>query len=69
MGERKNMAEEEKKKSKKQARKIHDYYEIKEYKLERKRKKCPKCGSGVFLGEHSDRSSCGKCGYTEWKKK
>ncbi len=25
--------------------------------------KCPRCGS--FLGEHSDRMSCGKCGYTK----
>ena len=22
------------------------------------------CGAGVFLGEHSDRKVCGKCGYT-----
>ena len=67
MGEK--MVEKEKKKEKKQVKKIHNYYEIKESKLERKRKNCPKCGVGVFLGEHSDRSSCGKCGYTEWKKK
>jgi len=25
--------------------------------------KCPRCGS--FLGEHEDRMSCGKCGYTK----
>lgn len=33
-----------------------------------KRKSCPKCGSGVFMGEHKNRTSCGKCGYTEFKK-
>ncbi|MAC97123.1 MAG: 30S ribosomal protein S27ae [Euryarchaeota archaeon] len=25
---------------------------------------CPNCGPGVFLGQHSDRKTCGKCGYT-----
>jgi len=33
----------------------------------RKRKTCPKCGPGVFLAEHKDRLSCGKCGYMEKK--
>jgi small subunit ribosomal protein S27Ae len=28
---------------------------------------CPKCGPGVRLAEHSDRFSCGKCGYFEKK--
>ena len=41
----------------------------KDGKLERKKRHCPKCGPGVFLAEHSNRSSCGKCGYTEFKKK
>lgn len=36
-------------------------------KLERKGKFCPKCGPGVFMAEHKDRYSCGKCGYTEKK--
>lgn len=31
-------------------------------------KPCPKCGSGVFLAEHKDRLSCGKCRYMEVKK-
>ena len=34
-----------------------------------RRKNCPKCGPGVFLGEHSDRLHCGKCGYVEIKSK
>ncbi len=34
----------------------------------KRRKFCPKCGPGVFLAEHKDRFSCGKCGYTEFKK-
>ena len=28
---------------------------------------CPKCGPGIFLGEHKDRLYCGKCHYTEMK--
>jgi small subunit ribosomal protein S27Ae len=45
------------------------YYEVKDDALIRKKKTCPKCGDGVFLAEHSNRLSCGKCGYTEFKKK
>ncbi len=45
-----------------------DLYEIKDGKIERKRNMCPKC-EGVFLADHPDRLSCGKCGYTEFKKK
>jgi small subunit ribosomal protein S27Ae len=32
------------------------------------RRYCPRCGPGVFMGEHKDRVACGKCGYTEFKK-
>ena len=48
---------------------IADLYEESGNKLTRKRRFCPKCGDGVFLAEHKDRNSCGKCGYTEFKKK
>lgn len=34
--------------------------------LKRGRKSCPKCGAGVFMAQHQDRLSCGKCGYTEF---
>jgi small subunit ribosomal protein S27Ae len=44
-------------------------YEVSDGKLIRKKNTCPKCGDGVFLAEHSNRVSCGKCGYTEFKKK
>jgi len=36
---------------------------IKEYKSA---KLCQKCG--LRMAEHLDRSTCGKCGYTEFKK-
>ena len=38
-------------------------------KITRTRRNCPKCGDGVFLADHKDRLSCGKCGYTEFKGK
>ena len=46
-----------------------ELYEISNNKLVRKRRFCPKCGPGVFMADHGDRYSCGKCGYTEYKKK
>lgn len=59
------MAKKEKKKNVK--KKKGEYYELKEEKVERKKLFCPKCGAGVFMGTHKERSVCGKCGYTEWK--
>ena len=59
----------EKKKPKKKVKKIKksSFYKIEGGKLARTRKPCPRCGSGVFLAQHKDRSSCGKCGYSETK--
>jgi ubiquitin-small subunit ribosomal protein S27Ae len=48
---------------------VYKFYQVKGEKLERLRKECPRCGRGVFLGEHRDRLTCGKCGYTSFKKK
>ncbi len=45
-----------------------DYYKLEGDKLTRSKKHCPKCGPGVFMAEHNNRVSCGKCGYTEFKK-
>jgi ubiquitin-small subunit ribosomal protein S27Ae len=42
-------------------------YEVKGDALTRTHKSCPKCGPGTFLAEHSDRRSCGHCGYSESK--
>ena len=43
-------------------------YEVKDGKIVKKNQTCPRCGDGVFLANHKDRMSCGKCGYTEYKK-
>lgn len=42
---------------------IHSIYEN----GKAKNKSCPKCGNGIFLAEHKDRRSCGKCKYMEKK--
>jgi small subunit ribosomal protein S27Ae len=44
-----------------------ELFKVEGDKIIRTRKTCPKCGPGVFLAEHKDRFSCGKCGYTEFK--
>ncbi len=38
-------------------------------KIKRERRECPKCGPGVFMAAHKDRSHCGRCGHTEFQKK
>jgi len=43
-------------------------YDITGDKAKKKSKICPKCGDGVFLAHHATRDSCGKCGYTEFRK-
>jgi len=47
---------------------IHEFYDVSGDKIKRTKPVCPRCGNGVFLAEHKDRLSCGKCGYTEFKK-
>jgi len=43
-------------------------YRVEGDRVERLKKQCPRCGEGVFMAEHKDRFSCGKCGYTEFKR-
>ena len=49
--------------------KKREVFKVEGDKIVRLRRNCPKCGDGVFLAEHKDRLSCGKCGYTEFKGK
>ncbi|MEA2055351.1 MAG: 30S ribosomal protein S27ae [Candidatus Thermoplasmatota archaeon] len=44
-----------------------EIFKVENDKITRQRRVCPKCGDGVFLAEHKNRISCGKCGYTEFK--
>ena len=45
-----------------------EIFRVEANKITRLRRHCPKCGDGFFLADHKDRLSCGKCGYTEFKK-
>ena len=47
--------------------KAHTFYSTSGGSLESKKRSCPKCGSGVFLAEHKNRFTCGRCHYTEFK--
>jgi small subunit ribosomal protein S27Ae len=44
------------------------YFKVEGDKVSLSRKYCPRCGPGVIMAEHKDRTACGKCGYTEFKK-
>lgn len=47
---------------------VNKFYEVSQGKITKIKPTCPRCGPGVFLGEHKDRLACGKCGYTEFKR-
>ena len=47
--------------------KKYQFFKVEGDKINRVRRHCPKCGPAVFIAEHKDRYSCGKCGYTEFK--
>jgi ubiquitin-small subunit ribosomal protein S27Ae len=47
---------------------ISKYYKVNDNKVERNKRECPRCGKGVFMAEHKDRLTCGKCSYTEFQK-
>jgi small subunit ribosomal protein S27Ae len=48
---------------------IHKFYKVEGSKVTRLKRECLKCGKGVFMAEHKDRFTCGKCGYTEFARK
>lgn len=55
-------------KTNKHTSKRYSLYEISGNTAKRKNKFCPKCGVGIFMAQHKNRSSCGKCGFTEFRK-
>ena len=48
---------------------IYKFYNIHENKTTKIKRECPRCGKGVFMAEHRDRFTCGKCGFTEFSHK
>ena len=57
-----------KKRKNKEPSKRWEKYKLNSGKLV-KSKSCPKCGEGIFMGDHKDRFFCGKCHYAEFKTK
>jgi len=45
---------------------VYKYFKVDGNKLTRTRKICSRCGKGVYMSEHKDRHTCGKCGLTEF---
>jgi ubiquitin-small subunit ribosomal protein S27Ae len=45
---------------------VHKYYKIDGDKSQKIRKICSRCGKGVFMSQHKNRRTCGKCGLTEF---
>ncbi|MBU0665963.1 MAG: 30S ribosomal protein S27ae [Nanoarchaeota archaeon] len=54
-----------KQKKKQPASKVAKVYEISGDSIKAKNKKCPKCN--VFMANHKDRWTCGRCQYMEKK--
>jgi small subunit ribosomal protein S27Ae len=55
------------KKDKEKKKGKSDCFEVSGAGAKRKKRNCPKCGPGVFMAEHKNRYSCGKCSFTEMK--
>ena len=56
----------EKKGNKGSSPKIHQYYKIDGEKFTRNKKIYSRCGKGVYMSEHKNRRTCGKCANTEF---
>ena len=48
---------------------LRKFYSLKDGKLEKTKKSCPRCGAGTFLADHKTRFFCGRCEYTEFLKR
>jgi len=46
--------------------KIYKFYKFENDVVKKVRRECPRCGKGIFMAEHKDRHTCGKCGFTEF---
>ncbi|MEE9511878.1 MAG: 30S ribosomal protein S27ae [Nitrosopumilaceae archaeon] len=45
---------------------VYKYYKIEGDKAQNTKKICSRCGKGVFMAQHKNRRTCGKCGLTEF---
>ncbi|MFW9909529.1 MAG: 30S ribosomal protein S27ae [Candidatus Thorarchaeota archaeon] len=50
--------------------KAHTMYKVdKSGKTTGVKRACPRCEKGTFMAEHFNRYACGRCGYSEFKRK
>lgn len=56
------------KRVKKKRKGVFSYYKVDEKGLTRLRPFCERCGPGYFMADHSDRYTCGHCGFTRYKR-
>lgn len=54
-------------KKKKEEKGVFTLYKVETDKITRLRPACERCGAGYFMAEHSDRYTCGHCGFTRYK--
>ena len=54
-------------KKKKEEKGVFSYYKIDEKSLTRLLPFCERCGPGYFMANHSNRYTCGNCGFTRYK--
>ena len=45
---------------------VYQYFKVEGDKVTRVRKNCSRCGKGVYMSNHKDRYTCGRCGLTEF---
>ena len=45
---------------------VYKYFKVEGEKVTRVRKNCSRCGKGVYMSNHKDRYTCGRCGLTEF---
>jgi small subunit ribosomal protein S27Ae len=48
---------------------VYKFYKVHGNKVSKDKRECPRCGRGVFMAEHNNRHTCGKCGFTEFTHK
>ena len=55
-------------KKKREEKGAHALYKVEGDKATRVRPTCERCGIGYFMADHHDRFTCGRCGFTRYKR-
>lgn len=67
MSERPEESVEKEKSEEKKEKGIFSLYKIEDKQTIKLRPTCERCGPGYFMASHSDRYTCGHCGFTRYK--